>query len=265
MHIICKIECLPLDATFPFSPQAGLVVAEVFSVNAHPKSDRLRVCSVDYGHDVAQVVTNAAEVAAGMKVIFAVCTSTCISCRRAPLDHQLAFCILSCLAVSKGKPVLACKRHACILYFSKACRTLAKHVIACTLLVHVKRKLVSILGVTAFLAPALLFTSCSLVPLQGIGITVPGSGITISKTAVRGVDSFGMLCSAHDIGWSDKADGVLVVMPDETQPGDACPADPPKITTTSLVTDAPACMHLTDKRAINIHLHAQLASKVRYS
>ncbi|DBA78850.1 TPA: hypothetical protein ACH3X1_008737 [Trebouxia sp. C0004] len=113
--------------------QAGLVVAEVFSVNAHPKSDRLRVCSVDYGHDVAQVVTNAAEVAAGMKVIFA-----------------------------------------------------------------------------------------------GIGITVPGSGITISKTAVRGVDSFGMLCSAHDIGWSDKAEGILVVMPDESQPGDACPADPPK-------------------------------------
>ncbi len=69
----------------------------------------------------------------------------------------------------------------------------------------------------------------SLVPLQGIGITVPGSGITISKTAVRGVDSFGMLCSAHDIGWSDKADGVLVVMPDESQPGDACPADPPKV------------------------------------
>lgn len=113
--------------------QAGLVVAEVFSVNAHPKSDRLRVCSVDYGHDVAQVVTNAAEVAAGMKVIFA-----------------------------------------------------------------------------------------------GIGITVPGSGIAISKTAVRGVDSFGMLCSAHDIGWSDTADGVLVVMPDESQPGEACPADIPK-------------------------------------
>ncbi len=78
MHIICKIDFLPLAETFPLSPQAGLVVAEVFSVNAHPKSDRLRVCSVDYGHDVAQVVTNAAEAAAGMKVIFAVCTSACI-------------------------------------------------------------------------------------------------------------------------------------------------------------------------------------------
>ena len=57
--------------------QAGLVIAEVFSVNAHPKSDRLRVCSVDYGHDVAQVVTNATEVAVGMKVIFAVCLLLC--------------------------------------------------------------------------------------------------------------------------------------------------------------------------------------------
>ena len=65
--------------------------------------------------------------------------------------------------------------------------------------------------------------------LQGDGITVPGSGITISRTAVRGVDSFGMLCSAHDIGWSDKSDGVLVVMPDDAQPGDACPAEPPKV------------------------------------
>jgi len=97
---------------------------------------------------------------------------------------------------------------------------------------------------------------------------VPGSGITISKTAVRGVDSFGMLCSAHDIGWSDKADGVLVVMPDETQPGDACPADPPKVITTFLVTNASACMHLTDRYSIinvRLHLHAQLASKVCYT
>ncbi len=123
-------------------------------------------------------------------------------------------------------------------------------------------------GITASLATALRCTSCSLVPLQGIGITVPGSGITISKTAVRGVDSFGMLCSAHDIGWSDKADGVLIVMPDESQPGDACPADPPKVVTTSLMTDASACMHLTDKCSIiniHLHLHAQLASKVCYT
>ena len=52
----------------------GMVVAEVISVKPHPSADRLQVCSVDLGHDVAQVVTNAGNVAAGMKVIFAVRT-----------------------------------------------------------------------------------------------------------------------------------------------------------------------------------------------
>ena len=66
--------------------------------------------------------------------------------------------------------------------------------------------------------------------MQAEGVKVSGSGITISKTAVRGVDSFGMLCSAHDIGWSSEADGVLVIMPDDAQPGDPCPADAPKVT-----------------------------------
>ena len=97
------------------------MVAEVFSVNAHPKSDRLRVCSVDYGHDVAQVVTNAAEVAAGMKVIFAVCASTCI-CHVAKLH-----CINSLLSAFDAVPSLikaplnlpSHKRHACMPYPSK--------------------------------------------------------------------------------------------------------------------------------------------------
>lgn len=71
--------------------------------------------------------------------------------------------------------------------------------------------------------------------IQGEGVKMPGSGITISKTAVRGVDSFGMLCSAHDIGWSNEADGVLVIMPDDAQPGDPCPAEAPKVTLQNLL------------------------------
>lgn len=66
------------------------MVAEVISVKAHPKADRLRVCSVDYGHDVAQVVTNAANIAEGMKVVFAVCT----------LRHVETFCRTSAFAMS---------------------------------------------------------------------------------------------------------------------------------------------------------------------
>lgn len=68
-----------------------------------------------------------------------------------------------------------------------------------------------------------------LVKVQGVGTTTPGSGIAIGKASVRGVDSFGMLCSAHDIGWSDKADGKLVIMPHHAQPGDACPSEPPDV------------------------------------
>ena len=64
----------PIIATQSVYLQGGLVIAEVISVKTHPRADRLRVCSVDYGHDVAQVVTNAANVAEGMKVIFAVRT-----------------------------------------------------------------------------------------------------------------------------------------------------------------------------------------------
>ena len=66
--------------------------------------------------------------------------------------------------------------------------------------------------------------------VQGEGIKVPGSGITISKTVVRGIDSFGMLCSAHDIGWSAEADGVLIIMPDDAQPGNPCPDEAPQVT-----------------------------------
>ena len=49
-----------------------LVVAEVLSVEPHPKADRLRVCQIDAGSKgTISVVTNAVEVAEGMLVILA--------------------------------------------------------------------------------------------------------------------------------------------------------------------------------------------------
>ena len=86
-----------------------------------------------------------------------------------------------------------------------------------------------LLPVAAALAGAQSWKGVFIMLLQGEGITTPGSGIAISKTAVRGVDSFGMLCSAYDIGWSDEADGILVIMPDTAQPGEPCPAEPPQV------------------------------------
>ena len=61
----------------PMSLQApGLVVAEVLSVDPHPKADRLRVCTLDAGgSSPVKVVTNAPNVEEGMKVVFAVSAS----------------------------------------------------------------------------------------------------------------------------------------------------------------------------------------------
>lgn len=64
---------------------------------------------------------------------------------------------------------------------------------------------------------------------QPVGMTTPGSGIKIEKRNLKGVDSFGMLCSAHDIGWSKQADGVLVVLPDDSEVGSAVPDKAPKV------------------------------------
>jgi len=46
----------------------GVVVAEVLSVATHPDADRLRVCSVNAGGELLQIVCGAPNVAAGMKV-----------------------------------------------------------------------------------------------------------------------------------------------------------------------------------------------------
>lgn len=51
----------------------GLVVAEILSVDPHPKADRLRVVTLDAGGSgTVKVVTNAPNVEEGMKVVLAV-------------------------------------------------------------------------------------------------------------------------------------------------------------------------------------------------
>lgn len=93
---ICTACCDAFAKSLLSSLQGALVVAEVFSVSAHPRSDRLKVCSVDYGDDVAQVVTSAAEVQSGMKVIFAVS----MLLAQTPLCslHLLHACTHACLS-----------------------------------------------------------------------------------------------------------------------------------------------------------------------
>jgi len=47
---------------------SGVVVGEVIAVEAHPNADRLRVCRVNVGTDILQVVCGAPNVRAGMRV-----------------------------------------------------------------------------------------------------------------------------------------------------------------------------------------------------
>ena len=58
-----------------------------------------------------------------------------------------------------------------------------------------------------------------LVPLATVGTTLPG-GVVIKKAKLRGVESFGMLCSARELGLSEDASGLLIL------PADAVPGTP---------------------------------------
>jgi phenylalanyl-tRNA synthetase beta chain len=51
------------------------------------------------------------------------------------------------------------------------------------------------------------------VPCAVVGASLPG-GLMIRKTAVRGIESQGMLCSAKELGLSDDASGLLVLETD---------------------------------------------------
>jgi phenylalanyl-tRNA synthetase beta chain len=107
------LEVETAEAAAP--PFAGVVVARILAVAAHPNADRLRVCTVDAGSAPLVIVCGAPNAAAGMTV-----------------------------------------------------------------------------------------------PCALEGATLPG-GLAIARTAVRGVDSQGMLCSAKELGLSDDASGLLAL------------------------------------------------------
>jgi phenylalanyl-tRNA synthetase beta chain len=55
------------------------------------------------------------------------------------------------------------------------------------------------------------------VPLATVGARLPG-GLEIQRAKLRGVDSFGMLCSSKELGLSADATGLLI-LPGRTKPG----------------------------------------------
>ena len=63
---------LEMDAVESAAPEmSGVVVAEILSVEQHPDADKLRVCQVAGGGEIAQVVCGAPNARAGIKVPFA--------------------------------------------------------------------------------------------------------------------------------------------------------------------------------------------------
>ncbi|WP_243313942.1 phenylalanine--tRNA ligase subunit beta [Fundidesulfovibrio agrisoli] len=48
------------------------------------------------------------------------------------------------------------------------------------------------------------------VPVARIGTVLPG-GLTIKKSKIRGVESFGMICSESELGLAEKSEGILVI------------------------------------------------------
>jgi phenylalanyl-tRNA synthetase beta chain len=55
------------------------------------------------------------------------------------------------------------------------------------------------------------------VPLATVGTKLP-NGVEIKQAALRGVDSFGMLCSAKELGLSEESSGLLI-LPADAKPG----------------------------------------------
>jgi phenylalanyl-tRNA synthetase beta chain len=48
-------------------------------------------------------------------------------------------------------------------------------------------------------------------PFAPVGVTVPNGGFVIKKAKLRGVESFGMLCAADELGLSTDHAGLLVL------------------------------------------------------
>lgn len=48
-------------------------------------------------------------------------------------------------------------------------------------------------------------------PFAPVGVTLPDGSLTIKKAKIRGIESFGMLCAADELGLSDDHSGLLVL------------------------------------------------------
>jgi tRNA-binding EMAP/Myf-like protein len=59
-----------------------------------------------------------------------------------------------------------------------------------------------------------------------VGVVIPSTGEKLVKTPLRGVMSEGMILSAAEMGWMDKAVGIIEC-PKKSTVGDPAPTEPP--------------------------------------
>jgi phenylalanyl-tRNA synthetase beta chain len=128
-EIVVKLTNLGLEVDSVENPAEVLkpvLIAEVLEANPHPDADRLKICRVNTGKEILQVVCGAPNVRAGLKVAF---------------------------------------------------------------------------------APE--------------GTYIPGSGITLKRTKIRGVESCGMMCSGSELNMEDTTPGGIIELPMDAPVGDS--------------------------------------------
>ena len=65
--------------------------------------------------------------------------------------------------------------------------------------------------------------------MQLEGAQTPGSNIAVAAATVRGSNSFGMICSAYDLGWMDAANGLAVRLPQDMKLGAPLDSTAPEV------------------------------------
>ncbi len=96
------------------------------------------------------------------------------------------------------------------------------------------------------------------VPVACINTTLP-NGLTIKKTKIRGIESFGMICSEEELGFGKGAPGIMV-LPEHTHIGipftDAVPLDKEilKVSVTPNRGDCLSVLGLAREIAVAFHL-----------
>ena len=87
-----------------------------------------------------------------------------------------------------------------------------------------------ITGLNLYSEEALVISLVELkVFMQLEGTRTPGSKIAVAAATVRGSQSFGMICSAQDLGWMEASNGLAVKLPQGMELGTVLGSEVPEV------------------------------------